>query len=736
MYSFDLTRYICGKNIPIEVVFLSHNDIGDHLEADLEELVEGLNRRISPSRLLFICPVGIEAEIKQCFKKNSTLFHGRLKSTSNILISPYDNQGKLDINLISSIKPLTNDWNITDEFLSEMGEEASSKIFNGSNAILNAPHGYKFRKLSGQEEDIFVHAGNMLLEPTCLAVFDYLLLRKLPIDCRIIYIDSFTILSFALSLQSLIKYFHGINNSIPIFAIVNIHSYKLDPKFRVPNDTNYLFLISASTTGNFRRKLISYKQAAPERVIHLIGVGKSENGFKDTCIYFKSREPEKVSSSARDQKNTIIEIRTEEFLISMGPPRPVSITKAHINDSGSEKLHDEYYRGELQIHEPRPASGPAQGYSTFSISTEGKSTHVPPIREWVKEKLVHELPATLQTLVYAQDTMSKNVATWINNELGGGVTMITIDEIKNGDHSVPNNTSVAVVAFFDPGLETLRRSNIFFRDTEDVHRHYVIGYAFPASKVEFDRHKADICMGRNGPQYGWSEYFVLPVGDNRIHASLALNNSLLDVDEINACRSALGNQLADSLIERANRSKIRSNDLLYPRIDGTPLTLRHDSVFFSDDSVSNVSQIAVYAMVSSAMQSAREPEKTPNLRNAPKSSQFDNNPFVRSVLDPSMFARYSDGILQASLLRSAQCSELDYSGNDDLSHNFASIARSIFIGRDHEIGDAALEFVNVLVTNKIALREVDKIQLIELIESDSILRSFRKILDNRNGLAF
>ena len=363
------------------------------------------------------------------------------------------------------------------------------------------------------------------------------------------------------------------------------------------------------------------------------------------------------------------------------------------------------------------------------MSTEAEGSESSPIHTWVHNHLVHELPASVHTLVYADDPMSKEISSWICNTLARHVTMKSLTELKDDvGYNVSDSNSVVIVAFFDPDLESLRESSIALRRMGDVHRHYVVGYTFPGSRAEHDRLKNDLRMGRNGPKYGWSEFLVLPVGATPVHESLALHNLPFDTETINEHRVELGDELADALITQGNHLKIPSDGLFLPRTDGNPLCLRHDSVFFSKASVADVSQIAVYAMVSAAMQSAREPKISSNQCSAPTTPGFDENPFVRSVLGPSMFARYSDGILQASLLRSAQRSELDYSASDDLSHSFASICQSIFISCNHEVGDAAFEFMHALATKKISLRKIDSERLLQEIQSNPVLKSFWELL--------
>ena len=67
MYSFQLSMPIDGSPTALQVVYPSHEDSEDRLGTGLGQLVEAYNRRVPPSRLLFICPTGIEQQIERSF---------------------------------------------------------------------------------------------------------------------------------------------------------------------------------------------------------------------------------------------------------------------------------------------------------------------------------------------------------------------------------------------------------------------------------------------------------------------------------------------------------------------------------------------------------------------------------------------------------------------------------------------------------------------------------------------
>ena len=709
MHSFVVTVPVDGIATTIQVVYPDHQLGDSQLTAGIDKVVDDYNRRLIPSRLLFVCPFPMASTILDCFEKRREHYEGRLRSVSHVTVAPFDHRGVLVPQNIVQIRQPATPWRITDEFLLILARRGIASLFEGTETILRAPHGYSFRKPSGRDEDIFVRAGNMLRQPPALAIFNHMLLRHLPSECTILYIDSFTILSFAMGLQSISKYF-----DLPPFAIESIHSYEIAEDVWFPNKGSYLVLVSASTSGGLARKLVDQRQAERDRIIHLLGVGPDNAPFRGSCIYFYPRETRTNSTRPAGQANATIEIRTEEFLVSQGPPRSVRITKDHVDKQAAGELHQSFYRRALQFG--RSTAG--QSYAPFSVANDIENAEDSPLRKWIRQRLIHELPASVRTLLHVGDCMSERIAEWIAELLGPHVVVKELARLDpESEDASPTNT-IAVIAHCDPDLENLSRASIALRRLSGIHRHYVVGYGFPSSRVEHERRRDDLTMTSTVPRHGWSEFLVVPVGAAVLHDSLTVCRGVLSSATLQRHNLSLGGALHDSLLRQGKSPTICSDSLFLPRTDGTPLSLRPGSVFLPKGS-SDVSQIAVYAVVAGAVQSARE-SRTARGR---ETSGFDDNPFVRAVLDPSMFARYSDGILQASLLRSTQRSELDYSGSDELSRQFATTCSSILLNHENPVGDAAPEFIYALATEKVVLREADNTRLVDQIASAPVLHA-------------
>ena len=595
-----LVRVIDASTVTLQVVYPSHEGSHEYLANGLKRITEEYNRRLTPSRLLFVCPCGMEKTIEQVFREQHDGSQDRLVSITHITVAPYNEKGQLTTDSVVHLKSNNSVWNITDEFLLQAAQDGISDLFDQTQTVMTAPHGYVFRKLSGREMDFFVRAGNMLREPGCATIFNHLILRKLPLNCSLIYIDSFTILSFAISLQSIVGYFHRLGRPLPLLSIESTHSYEMSPDFRIPNENNYVFLISASTSGGLARKFVDEFQADPTRIIHLLGVGASDAKFKESCVYFRPLTAMLNQQTARKRDTATIEIGTEEFLVAQGPPRPVRITIKHVNHSAGKELQSPFYKDALQFGK----SNLGQPYSPFSISNESGHESESPVLEWVNSRLIHELPASVSTLVHLDDPMSECVADWVKESLYQIDTM-SITEIENSSPTrITDNGSFVLIAHHDPGLEGLARAAIALRKFGSSYRHYVVCFAFPSSRGTHERRRDDLRTASGGRQYGWSEFLVLPVGARRLHDSLVASRLRFSAEPVETHRGALGQVLVAALVGMNADSPIPCDRLFLPCTRGSSIALRHGSVFFPNSGGERISQVTVYAMVSAAIQCA------------------------------------------------------------------------------------------------------------------------------------
>lgn len=656
---------------------------------------ELINVRLPASMILIICPAGLENRTKTIYENLGYDSDRKFASISHIVVLPYRIDGSLCSDRIILLYGETISF--PDSILTEVAQACISNSLSKTNYKLHPPHGYKFRKPSGKEVDLFLRAGNMLSEPALLLPFSYLILCKMPASVRTIYIDSFTILSFALRIQSLFFYFtshnHGMERIVPTIEV--FRSYDVSADFRLPNSDDYYIVISASSSNDLGQKLVNEHGADSSRIIHLLGVGPSDCELANSSIHFIN---EQVNHKMVHPTN-VIGISTEEFMVSHGNTTPVRLVRQHVDKKHSDELGNEFYQHCLQLS----SSGQEVGYgpfSTFSICTDTNHKWSSGFKTWLNQTVLCEIPITSGAIVHLDDPMSKKMAQTILTLLHrytsvGNIPICSYANLENIQSELQNISSVTVVAFQDPGLQKFANISMQLRAYPSLHRNFVLGYAFPESKAQFNRMVNDIKLTPESiPDYQFSSFLVSPVGSieshNSIHNDYGIDSSRVE---------ELSPQIHPKIIHRLSHGC--KSSVFFPSLKGEKLQLRGGSIFFSKNSGGEnvcMSQEVVYLAVALALQQARD--ETSRL---PPDLRFDSNPFIKTVINPTMFWRYNDGILQAAILRALSMSELDFSADTDLSAQFREIAIAVLIDASNMNGEAALEFLAAVASKKISL---------------------------------
>ena len=569
----------------------------------------------------------------------------------------------------------------------------------------------------------------MLREPHCLGVFLPLLLRRIPADVRKIYIDSSTILPFAMELQRVLSHFSLVTSDYDHESlIVNFQSYLDIANLTIDQSESHTILISASTSGNLAREMRDQCNALFEKVVHLIGAGSdsSDRLFRESCIFFRHMDlSENRVTSTRD-----IHIVGEEFIISPSDSTAVRISNVHVNYGVSERFLDPFYRNSLKFF----VRGSDAGYSRYSpvVVHNADKLGSTSLDTWIRHEVMYAVPVSVELIVYVDSSGARShrlarhiqkIIGELRDQSGTPTPVCSISDLESSStlSSVSTEATVLVVASEDPGLQGFRRASRSLRANPGLYIHYLICHAFPETVRGYQRAKADLRQGGVRDRYSWSEFTVLPIGNSELHDSWwADERDLISVEKLDQIRDWQG--LEGLRITLEGRARWLSGDtsvgvgqFFLPTIEGESMDLQPDSVFFdSNYRVGDVSQQVVYLMVSSALQYAREGTNSAGKR-LEADLRFDDNPFVSSVIDPRMFSRFSDGVLQAAFLRALSRHELDFTRNAELSSQFCDIICTLFDMVDTQVGEAALEFLAALWTKKISLVPHDHEMVVEKI---------------------
>ena len=131
-----------------------------------------------------------------------------------------------------------------------------------------------------------------------------------------------------------------------------------------------------------------------------------------------------------------------------------------------------------------------------------------------------------------------------------------------------------------------------------------------------------------------------------------------------------------------------------------------------DTKVDFYHQATVYFTLSSVQQRLRTVKKKNGI--APLSEGY-----IIRQLDPLLFDRFNEGIIQSSILRAAKARELDYSASDRKSGIVGSLIERMLEYPESTESEALPEFLLALCTGKLQLRKSHIHTLAEVKVDDS-----------------
>lgn len=693
LYSYSET--ICGVRESIAV--LHHFSNGGE-ESSLQEIADDLtNRRLSPTRILLICGKGSEDKIQILFENFSQSTKDRLSILSHIDLAVYGINGELLQEDSQCLYGDNSNWNIDEKTFLKILEQGMACLIEQTGVIMRAPAGFIFRKPSNATHHTFIRAGNIFKDPSGLGLISHFLMRHIPVETITIYIDSFTILSAVLFFQKERRHIATkLNIDYTEPTISNFHSYSKNRNLVFPAHEKYRILISASTSGVLASELAKDHGANKKLIHHLLFFPTAPNDHWNNIYTQKEHKIEKED----DKSCKVISIPGEEFIVSHGDTSPVSITKKHFASKNGNLFKEPFYSSALKLNLSSPGH---QSYTLFDID-ETKENFPSDFVEWVEEVCRARIPASTACIVSTtnQSAFASLIASKLKPHLNKEIPIFAEKDINKID--VPNGTILLAEFDVKNGEELLSISRRL-RDIPHGHRVYFLGHHFSETLKSHKRLKSNLCVSGKGVEYGWIVYKMIPIGRKIGHSSwLIEREKLTDTSE-----GEINNRTLDDIIRRRiqalNGGQLSADNLFLPKINAEPLAIRSDSILFTESYDQNkISQAIIYLLVSAAIQRAREGIDAEE-KYFPPGEYFTGNLFEPSVLNPNMFSRFNDGVIQASLLRACTPDELNYSGDQQLSLEMLEILRLAIEHPETATGEAILEMMLALSTKRLRLTD-------------------------------
>lgn len=322
----------------------------------------------------------------------------------------------------------------------------------------------------------------------------------------------------------------------------------------------------------------------------------------------------------------------------------------------------------------------------------------------VSNLLKRSMPFFVNAIVYCSDVGAKEVA-----ELASSLCMTAhgysprvyslsefaevVKVVKEGDlHGV-----LVVAACSESGRSLLNVSRSI-RRLGDVPVSYFVCVAKTASGVALAKIRNDLCFA-NG-SYGAHTFYnvesiVLPVaegGQNAWKRELDFLKGIIDssiVDGRPDARPIISGRIDFLEGKRSDGLKGTREGIFWPTKDDKGLVLRKGFAFWGKElnQTEHADQVAVFFAVSNVLQRMRYEGERPL-----------GGGYTVKRLDPLLFDRFNDGIIQACFLRAARASELDYSHDGEASRKIADMLVSMISDPRVDAAEGLTEFLVALCT--------------------------------------
>lgn len=664
-----------------------------------------LNERLPPDHLVVIVANTDFNGACAAFKESPLdLAKDRSPSMRSVVVASYDHTGTIaQIKEIrgkhAAVKKRLND-NL-EKFVAA-GLEALAITNARTPVLIQAPSGFVFDKPSSASSNYFIRAENALSGLEEISFIAFALLRSYNnfIDRHkavpeVIYVDSMSIVSVALTLRQMHNELHPANTP----SVLSFHSYEglRAVEFETPTPGTAFVVISASTSCNLAQEWVHKTSCDPNDTITLFSYKSSTASLPVMHTLVKPQDCETLTSQATaDRGYKLIKIVGEHFLSQFAKTRAVNIVIAHTPIGFWSNAQFLIQNSLLSCHK-----GTLTNRTTREIHVDGmKLLSASKFLEWFLIRVAEADAATVSVIVHQDDSASLGMANKAKDELGrlGNANALLLCETQLSNYQGKFLGCVIVV-----GAVVSRGSGLLSisRDLRDLHpvgpRVFLGGIGTFSSIADQKRLEANLKHAPPLSKYSIDFFLGAVTGGSRVDNSWTAEKRLIE----NCLRKRPQNSILQTRLDRLkDANNGLGDDLFWPSsCTDKPMTLRAGFAFWEGNG--GGSGADVFFTMSCLLQCARESDKlNPSLR-------LDSAEFQHVVIAPQNFERYNDGIIQAALLRAATASELDYSGERELSQAMTDLLIKVVSAYKRERGEAAHEFLIALASKRLRLAVED-----------------------------
>jgi hypothetical protein len=590
--------------------------------------------------------------------------------------------------------------------------------FRQSGGEERAPFGTHYSKTSDRHSDRFLRVSNVVENAANVQLIAFWLMPRIwKGSWKQILVDTSSIYSVALTATHEAMLMQGLVERPGIWSF---RSYAGISEISDQQAKQSLFLISASTSNGLVEKLKS-RGVDNESIVTLFHLEDELTPNAQVLCNLKGVNGdgiEVIQNYAADgcelcnKHHHLIRIDGDQFSISPPNINSIEILAKDLPSDYKSNLSalaglGAFYAYRRQGERIATLGIDVKPILIGDISDKSRALLTKKRERWEVQKRL-SMTVSLRSIISSSHPGSQEIAEAIaidirqSLSIPGQISVLSPSELRAID-PLPNSGAVVSISCIDDGKELLAISRTLRKVQPGGSIRYLCPVMLLGPKRESGRLTSNLTFGSHGKDtFQLEPLFQFDVECYELETSWAQELSSLRklVDWADSKEEEIPDEIEAriSRLQKAPADGLR-DDLFWPSMNGEPLQLRSDFTLLDDSlrspAASQADLFAVYCVVLTSLR-----------HNDTSNRRLQNNSFVRSVIAPSNFDRFSDGVLQACLLRTARPKELSYGTCEmETSEEMKNVLLfALSTQGDTDKAEATLEFLVALMTGRMSLR--------------------------------
>ncbi|MEN3746075.1 hypothetical protein TPR58_02765 [Sphingomonas sp. HF-S3] len=599
--------------------------------------------------------------------------------------------------------------------LEEIARRSATAIFLDHGGFVEASASYHFRNPSGRHTDRFMRLSNLLVRHAEISIIAMALLPLIPDNAVQAHIDTPSMFALVAAVN---EHLSVLQPGRQPLQCDSFRSYLGVASYDFGRSETAIVLISATSSGSLG-SIVEARKVDRSRIAHVLYLGASSPRFPSAVdlSYDKWLNPLGITEAREtyrepdcamcDAGSIAVDLRGDQFDLSGPEFEPITLNKNDASDRLAPTM--DRLAGSAAFGVSLAAGATARQY----VVDADRLLQAPGFAKRLDYFAKTHVPSSTSECIILNDD-SRLFAEDLINKAGIKPVFVTrsdIDALDRADllNGVPLNGSPIVIAaaVIESGRALLDISRDLRKVRPSSPQIYVVGLVKSASAAGRQHLEKTLIQTQEPSQHRFAaiEELILPSGGgpNAWQAELAFLDDAV----------VRGATLSESLQARLALLRKTSDPLtneLFVAGGATPLVLQPGFVFWPAElperTTATPTQADVFYTISNVLQKLRTTAPKPGAR------VLRANWFQQTLLDPSNLGRFNDGVIQASLLRAARPTEIDFSGEAGARLDAGRIVGRIIDGAHRPRGEAAAEALIALGSGRLRLPTVNLTQIL------------------------